>query len=213
MNNKVTTHQLTGILNDKDLINGITFVGFDTLTVPKLKGGKGNPHQGRITKLATGFIGMIASNKVSSAYENMVNRRLLEEGKEADFKAGKLPWGQRVEGTCLIENKGVHYVQLIYTEHKKTLLDMVEKMGITLDDDLRQRLDQVVVGYESKRGTVQYFLDGQPIAKEDIEGLDTDRNEGKQGGLSEDFKVVVRSPKVSSLVRLTMKGETYLIED
>ena len=115
MNNKVTTHQLTGILNDKGLINGITFVGFDTLTVPKLKGGKGNPHQGRITKLATGFIGMIASNKVSSAYEIMVNRRLLEEGKEADFKAGKLPWGQRVEGTCLIENKGV-YLEVIPDE-------------------------------------------------------------------------------------------------
>lgn len=213
MNKKVTTAQLTQILADKDLINGITFVGFDMLTVPKLKGGKGNAHQGRITKLSTGYVGMIASNKVSSAYENMVNRRLLQEGKEANFEAGKLPWGQRVEGTCLIENKGQHYVQLLFTQHKKTLLDMVEKMGITLDDNLRQRLDQVVVGYEGQRGTVQYFLDGQPIAKEDIEGLETDKSEGKQGGLSDDFKVIVRSPKVSSLVRLTMKGDTYLIED
>jgi hypothetical protein len=47
---------------------------------------------------------------------------------------------------------------------------------------------------------VQYLLDGEPIAKEDIIGLKEKPEEGKQGGLSD--KVVIRTYKLSSIRKL-----------
>lgn len=47
---------------------------------------------------------------------------------------------------------------------------------------------------------IEYFLDDEPIAKEDIEGLKPSVASGEQGGL--DNKVVIRTYKLSSILKL-----------
>jgi len=93
---------------------GGTFVGLDSLTQVKLKGGKKNPMQGRVTKLMTDAQVMCFSNSHSNAYENMVRRRLAAEGEAAeDFVLGPRAWGERVPGTCFVEHQGKQYLEVI----------------------------------------------------------------------------------------------------
>jgi hypothetical protein len=92
---------------------GGTFVGLDSLTTVKLKGGKKNPMQGRVTKLMYDATVMAFSNTNSNAYENMVNRRLQAEGKPA-FLVGPRAWGERVDGTPFVEHKGSLYLEVIF---------------------------------------------------------------------------------------------------
>ena len=47
---------------------------------------------------------------------------------------------------------------------------------------------------------IEYFYNGKPIEKKDIIGLDDDKGEAKQGGLSN--KVVIRTPLLSSIKRI-----------
>lgn len=110
-------------------LQGGTFVGIDTLTDVKLRGGKKNPQQGRIQKLHTGARVMCFSNSNSNAYENMVQRRLEQEGKDpADFKLSPRAWGTRIPNTCFVEHNGEHYLEVIYLKagNSKYLQDGVE---------------------------------------------------------------------------------------
>ena len=96
-------------------VNGGTFVGLDTLTDITLVGGKSNAMQGRVTKLVTGSNVQVFGNNKSNAYSNMVKRRLEKEGKDpADFTLSPRAWGQRIPGTCFVEHKGKHYVEVIF---------------------------------------------------------------------------------------------------
>lgn len=98
----------------KDLKGG-TFVGMDTLTTVKLKGGKKNPMQGRVTKQMLGAQVMCFSNTNTNAYEAMVKRRLESEGKAAsDFVLGERAWGTRMPGTAFVEHNGKHYLEAIF---------------------------------------------------------------------------------------------------
>ncbi len=54
----------------------------------------------------------------------------------------------------------------------------------------------------SAPGKIQYKLDGQNIAKEDIKGLKADSGEAKQGGLTD--KVIIRTYKLSSILEIKM---------
>lgn len=58
-----------------------------------------------------------------------------------------------------------------------------------------------------KAGEVSYLLDGQPIAKEDIEGLPASRGEAEQGGLEN--KVVIRTFKVDSIVAMRVNKQEF----
>jgi len=50
---------------------------------------------------------------IGLTYSKTVNNRLKKEGKDSDFKAQELPWGQWVgSGGTIIENKGKHYLRL-----------------------------------------------------------------------------------------------------
>lgn len=94
---------------------GGTFVGMDTLTEVKLKGGRKNPLQGRVTKRMTGAQVMCFSNQNGSAYEAMVKRRLEQEGKSADdFQLSPRAWGTRIAGTPFVEHNGRHYLEVIF---------------------------------------------------------------------------------------------------
>ena len=104
-------------------LEGGTFVGIDTVTAVKLKGGKKNPLQGRVTKRTMGATVMCFSNKNGSAYDAMVKRRLAKEGKNPDsFTLGERAWGQRIPGTAFVEHKGKHYLEVIFMQAGKTEL-------------------------------------------------------------------------------------------
>ena len=207
---------LVNVLVSKDVNRGCNLISFDALTDVALKGGKSNPQQGLVQKEHTGAMGILFSNKNGSSYGKMVNRRLELEGKEADFEAGKLPWGNRVEGTAVIEHKGQFYVQVIYNQKAVNLLQKVEEMGIVLsksDVELVEAMKRTIVGFESRNGNIAYKFNGEDIAKDEIIGLPESSSNGKQGGLSDDMKVIVRTFKLSSLTGIRVNGKSYIIED
>jgi hypothetical protein len=155
-------------------IKGCSFASLDTITPVTLKGGKKNPMQGKVTKHTANNMVMLFTNQNSSGYENMVKRRLENEGKDsASFTLGKLPWGSRIEGTPFIENKGKYYIQAIF----------------------------------NKPGKSEFFLDGQPIQKDEIEGLEDKTNESPNQGLEEDNRVVVRTFALDNIKAIRVLGE------
>lgn len=105
---------------------GGTFVGIDTETPVTLLGGKKNPMQGRVTKRMVGATVMCFSNTDTNAYENMVKRRLSQEGKDpADFVLSPRAWGEREAGTAFVTHKGKYYLEAIFMRAGKVeyLLD------------------------------------------------------------------------------------------
>jgi len=96
-------------------VSGSSFVGIDTETEVKLKGGKGNPQQGRVTKLHTGASVMVFQNKNINGYDAMVRRRLEKEGKDpASFELGPRVWGERIPDSPFITHKGEYYLEVIF---------------------------------------------------------------------------------------------------
>lgn len=165
-------------------ISGATFVGMDTLTVVKLKGGRKNPFQGRLAKRMTGANVMVFGDVNSSAYVNMVRRRLAEEGKDPeDYQPQPLTWGQRIPGTAFIEHLGSHYVAVIFLRSGKIeyLLD-----GQTID------------------------LTVPPLGVENwLEIPERSFNPNGQGGLSEDKRVIPRCYKLASVIEARTDGQVY----
>ena len=136
-----------------DNVNGGSFVGIDTLTDVPLLGGKKNPQQGRVTKRTVGNQVMVFQNKKSSSYGDMVQRRLIAEGKDpASFELQPRTWGERIPETPFIshfkDGNTSFYLEVIFL----------------------------------KGGESQYLLDGNPIDKKDIVGL-KEATAGEQGGL------------------------------
>ncbi len=147
--------QYAQVLNAIANVNGASFVTIDTVTTPKLTGGKSNPHQGRVKKFMTAANVMVFQNKNSNGYENMVNRRLIAEGKDpANFTLGPRQWGTRLENMPIVEHTkdGVtkHYLEVIFL----------------------------------KAGASHYTLDGNVVPASSIQGLQ-ESSEGEQGGLSD----------------------------
>lgn len=96
-------------------IKGATFISIDTLTTVTLTGGKSNPQQGRITKKMEGANCMLFQNKHLNGYEQMIRRRLEQEGKNPDsFQLGERAWGTRIPNTPFVEHKGKEYLEVIF---------------------------------------------------------------------------------------------------
>lgn len=165
------------LINAMANINGASFVGLDTCTEVKLTGGQKNPMQGRVTKRMTGATVMSFQNKNINAYEAMVQRRLAAEGKDpASFELGQRAWGTRVPNMPIVEH------------HK--------------DGRPAYYLEVIFMA----PGAVSYYLDGNPIAASDIQGLPAATN-GEQGGLEN--KVVLRTFAADSIVELRVDGQTF----
>lgn len=160
-------------------VNGASFVGIDTVTIPKLAGGKKNPMQGKVTKHMIGASVMCFQNKNINGYEAMVQRRLQAEGKDpASFVLGERAWGTRVPNSPIVTH--------------------------TKDGDTQYYVEVIFL----KQGAIEYRLDGVTIKKADIEGLaDADVDPESQGGL--DNKVIVRSFKADSIVNVRVDGKVY----
>ena len=112
-----------------DNVSGATFISITTNTTFKMnktivndawtEGGDEpkripNPHYGRVRKVTEGLNVMVYQNKTTNAYENMVNKRLVEEGFDPkSFTVGPRTWGTRIPNTPFIEYKGQHYLEVI----------------------------------------------------------------------------------------------------
>lgn len=158
-------------------VSGASFVGMDTETIVALKGGKANPMLGKVTKRMTGASIMVFQNKKANGYENMVRRRLESEGKNPDsFTLGPRQWGERIENMPIVKH---------------------EKDGI-----VKHYVEAIFL----KGGQVEYFLEGAPIKRADIIGLD-EKTEGAQGGLND--KVIIRTFATDSVLALRIDGQHY----
>lgn len=82
-----------------------TFTTIITRTEPNMRKG-GNPFVGNIFKISR------VNGIINWHYVNSVNNQREREGKVADFVPQPRKWGQRIEGTPLVEHKGHHYIEL-----------------------------------------------------------------------------------------------------
>lgn len=129
---------------------GTTFASIDTVSEVKLKGGKKNPFQGRVTKKTVGSQ-VILSNTPESVYANMVKKRLVEEGKDFEkFELKPRTWGTREGNTCFIDHNGVKYLEVIFTKGGKSayFVDDVE----TPAEDIEGLENEKKVNEESQGG-------------------------------------------------------------
>jgi len=162
-------------------INGNTKIAITTETEPALKGGKNNPMKGHVIKRMEGGQVMIFQNKKVNGYAAMIARRLIAEGKDpSTFVLGPRQWGERRPDMPFVD----HYVG---GEH-------------------RVYLEVIFL----KPGKVTYYLDGEPINKEDIQGLE-DKEESEQGGLEN--KVIIRSFNIKNIKEITIGGEHFDLQD
>ena len=102
-------------------VNGATFIAISTKTEVKLLGGQKNPHKGRVFKHTVGSNVMVFTNKNSNGYDNMVKKRLAQEGKDPNnFELSPRTWGERIPGTCFVEHNGELYLEVIFLKPGKT---------------------------------------------------------------------------------------------
>ena len=102
-------------------LTGATFVGLDSQTTVALKGGRANPMKDRVTKLSYDNQVMCFTNSKTNAYDAMVKRRLVAEGKAADdFVLGPRAWGERIAGTPFVEHRGKLYLEVIFLRAGKS---------------------------------------------------------------------------------------------
>lgn len=133
-----------------------------------------NPYAGKVTKHT------IMQVRLNHDYQGEVNDRRLLEGKEANFHAKPLAWGQRVmtedgNRTPLIENKGQLYL------HCQVL----------------------------KSGKPTYLVDGHPATDDEfaqILAFMPEKDDGKSQGV--DDPVIVRTFKLESVIALIVDGRT-----
>jgi hypothetical protein len=138
------------VKNVLETINGATFAGLDTVTQVKLKGGKKNPFQGRVTKMTKGSTVMLFTNKNSNAYENMVKRRLEQEGKDpSSFELKPRAWGQRVPNTPFVEHKEKNYLECVFIKGGKSVY-LVD--GEEIEKDQIEGLEDAPVNEDSQGG-------------------------------------------------------------
>jgi hypothetical protein len=133
-----------------DQVNGATFAGLDTVTQVKLKGGKKNLLQGRVSKVTTGSTVMIFTNKNSNGYANMVKRRLEQEGKDVtSFELKPRAWGQRVPNSPFVDHKEKKYIECIFLKGGKSVY-MIDDKEVNADEI--EGLEIAVASEESQGG-------------------------------------------------------------
>jgi hypothetical protein len=172
---------------------GCQIIGLDTLTQVDLKGGRANPHSKRITKLVTGSRVMVFKNGVG--YLNMVNRRLAHE-KEA---AGLLQALADASTQTGILNSP------IWTPGPRQWGSRIPDSPFITHQE-KMYLECIFL----QAGRVSYFLDGQPIDKQDIQGFPDPKTEGDQGGLVN--KVIIRTYSFDSILRVRKSKQVYTIQ-
>jgi len=155
---------------------GSDIVSIDTMTPVVLLGGKKNPMQGRVTKFVQGSNVILFSNHRVNSYFQMVQKRLGQEGKEQTFELSERRWGTRVANYPIVKH---------------------------IKDEIEQYYLECIF---IRSGKVTYYLDGNIIEKNDIEGLN-EPNKPEQGGLEN--TVILRDYKIENIVRIKVAGNDY----
>ena len=163
-----------------DLVKGTTFAGLTTRTTVKLKGGKKNSQQGRVTKLTEKSNVMLFSNTTTSGYEGMVKRRMVAEGKDpSTFEVKPRAWGKRIDESPFIHHKDNYYLECFFVSPGTTTY--------FLDDQPIDKAD----------------IEGLPESS-----TKTDGEVESQGGIED--KVVLRTFSLESIVSIKINKEEYV---
>lgn len=159
-------------------VSGASFVGIDTTTIPVLTKFTGtrdnkviNPMHGRVRKHMVGASVMVFQNKNSNAYANMVERRLISEGKDpATFTLSPRAWGERVEGLPIVEHKGQEYLEVIFLKSGEVSYTL-DGAPIAVGD---------IIGMKAASKGTQGGLDNKVFVRDfKAESIDTIRIDGK----------------------------------
>lgn len=144
------------VLTTLTKLNGCAIGSITAETAVTLKGGKKNPMQGKIVKRAENANVMFFCNTKSNAYQNMVKRRLVKEGKAPEeFKLGKRVWGERIADTPFVQHKGQMYVEVVFLrapskvtyllEGEKIAKELIEGLPVKASEGEQGGLDDKVV--------------------------------------------------------------------
>ena len=210
-------------------LRGVSFIGLDMETLVTLSGGQKNPMQGRVTKRVIGSTVLVAQNKNTNTYANMVHNRLTQQylnealAKAEDAKSSLLDILSQAELDELaakIENaleaaegerrdRAEEAFQLSPRKWGERIpntpfIQHVKKGNVHTD----YYLDTIFL----RAGKVEYLLDGNPIDEDKIEGLKkTEAKEGAhiQGGLKAEDQVQVRSIGLASVLAIRTGGQNY----
>lgn len=142
----------------KDKVNGGSFISLDSYTEITLKGGKSNPLNGRVFKRVTGANVMVFQNKNNSAYDAMVRRRLVAEGKDPDtFELSERRWGTRIPNEPIVQHNNGMYLEVIFLRP-----GIVE---VLVDGDVITDPYYVIPGYDRKEEADQGGLGNKVIIR------------------------------------------------
>lgn len=99
VNNFAVSSLMTMVMN----LIGCVFAHITTETTVKI------PKKYGISGVVTKVVSKIV--QLNYSYENAVNNRLEREGKDRDFEAQKLPWGEWFVANKIIAHKGKFYLR------------------------------------------------------------------------------------------------------
>jgi hypothetical protein len=210
-------------------LRGVSFIGLDMETVVPLKGGKKNEMQGRVTKRVTGSTVLVAQNKNTNTYQNMVRNRIAGELlADAANKAeeGKGLLVDLLTPAELDELSAKIEAALVAGEAERK--DAAEERFEVQARKWGERIPNTPIIRHVKAGEVhpnfyldtiflragktEFFLDGQPIDEADIVGYEKPvLKEGAQiqGGLKAENQVIVRSIGLASILAIRTGGQNY----
>lgn len=109
INNFAVSSLMTMVMN----LIGCVFAHITTETTVKIP--KKYGINGVVTKVVSKVV------QLNYSYENAVNNRLEREGKDRDFEAQKLPWGEWFVANKIIAHKGKFYLR--YYDYNNNVLN------------------------------------------------------------------------------------------
>jgi len=212
-----------------DKLRGVSFIGLDIETIVPLKGGKKNPMKGRVTKRVTGSTVLVAQNKTTNTYQNMVRNRLANQ-----FLNEALAKADTAKGAL---------VNILTPAELDALADQIETALAAGEDERKDQAEAAFTVSERKwgeripnspfiqhtkadsvhpsyyldtyflrAGKSEFFLDGKPIDEKDIEGYErpvAKEGDNVQGGLKASDQVIVRSIGLDSILAIRTAGTSY----
>lgn len=221
--------QMHNIANVLAALRGVSFIGLDMETVVPLGGGKANPMKDRVTKRVTGSTVLVAQNKNTNTYENMVHNRLagqylneaLDKADTAKSSLVDILTAQQLdELAAKIEGALAAGEAERRAKAEEAFQVKPRKWGERIPNTPIIR--HVKAGelhpnfyldaYFLRAGKTEYLLDGQPIDEDKIEGLKkVEAKEGDhiQGGLKASEQVQVRSIGLAGVLAIRTGGQTY----
>jgi len=118
----ITRAQLLNLLLS---LRGTTFARVVTVTSPKLK--QGNPFNSSLRKLSFDNV------TLGFVYSASVRREEAREGLDPTFEVQGRVWGNRVQGTPIVEHKGMHYLE---TKIERNLRTVYASQGHVIPSNL-----------------------------------------------------------------------------